>query len=247
MVQRVRYSVYGNNHHRKKKRNNIGGNIKTCFVDSNIIAYWMMAKDINVNVFNKLRIPRDFVNVYSDRYNSSISFIDKIVDGSFENKFDFITYDFNIFEIAKAIKDEIKTLYLFKKGEPISKWSKSNSEKFDEEIISIIYSYYSNLQDILFGEEKIKLETIPFAVGGKTYASYYDFYNYILFRIPELSTQDALIISGCYVDNIDYLISEDSRLQKAWKEFIKDDKEIKTKTKLEIKKPGDTTFYTSKK
>lgn len=164
-----------------------------------------------------------------------------------KDKFDFITYDFNIFEIAKAIKDEIKTLYRFKTGVPISRWSNTrNHQKFGDEIISAIYTGYSTSQDTLFCKNKINFENIPFSKDEQTYVKYYEFYNYILFRIPDLSTQDALIISGCYVDNIDYLVSEDKRLIDAWKLFVKEDDKIKGKDVLEIKSPGDPLFTARK-
>jgi hypothetical protein len=47
------------------------------------------------------------MDIYSSRYRNSILFVNNILDNKFEKKFEFITYEFNIFEISKAIKDEI--------------------------------------------------------------------------------------------------------------------------------------------
>ncbi len=231
----------------KTKEVNIGGCIKSCLIDSNVIAYWVISKNINEKIFDKLDLPDGFKNGYNDRYNNSLSFIDAVIDETFKDKFDFITYDFNIFEVAKAIKDEIRTLYLFKKGVPISRWTTTrNNERFEEEIISEIYAGYSTAQDTLFIKNKINLQNIPFSINSKTYANFYEFYSYILFRIPDLSTQDALIISGCYIDKIDYLISEDRRLRDIWKAFVKENKIIKDGVDLEIKSPGDPMFKVAK-
>ncbi len=207
----------------------------------------MISTNIHETVFDKLALPKNFKDIYDNRYGLSISFIENIIKGAFKNKFDFITFEFNIFEVAKAIKDEIKTLYLFNKGVPISRWSNTyNHDKFDEEIISAIYTGYSKSQDTLFVENRINLQTMPFSLNSKTYAEYYEFYNYILFRIPDLSTQDALIISGGYVDHIDYFITEDKRLTEVWKSFTKEDKNIKGNPLIEIKNPGDSMFKAPK-
>ena len=163
---------------------------------------------------SEINLPKEIINSYNDRYSGSIKFVDKVLQSA-DNKHEFYVYDFNLFEIIKALKDEIRSMYLFKSGVPLSKWgSKGEHPKVEvnDEFIDLIIQSFNHAQDALF-DIKITLLELPISRTGIDWENYYELYSLLMLQIPRLNTQDTMIVSACLVDDIEFLITKDSELK----------------------------------
>ncbi len=176
------------------------------------MAYWCISKYILRDIVKELGLTKEFVKTYAERYSSSINLLDSIIKSSFNDK-EFYVFDFSFYETLKAIKDEIKTLYLFKNGVPISKWSREQTVEISNEIRELVYDKYNRAMDRLFKNDNVKLLRHPME-EERDWDVFFDVYSFLLLGVPNLSTQDAIIISGAIVSDINYIVSSDTALKK---------------------------------
>ena len=84
--------------------------MRAYLIDSNIIAHWVLAKRILKIALEALNLPNNMILAYEKRYSNSVELIDKILLTKVNREVDFLTFDFNLFEVVKALKDEIRTM-----------------------------------------------------------------------------------------------------------------------------------------
>lgn len=208
-------------------------------IDSNIIAQWVLPKYIFSTVSKLFGLPDEIISPYQNRYSNSIQFIDRVLERSSDDEKFFYTFDFNLLETVKALKDEIRTLQLFNNGVPISKWASRQEHQdvtFDERVKDAIYESYNKAQDALFGDDKIMILSHPLSEKGDDWEDYYSLFSRLMLDMPGLLTQDGMIISACIFYDIEYLITRDSDLKGLKKSLEKTLNE--SKLELKIIDPG---------
>lgn len=215
-------------------------------IDSNIIAQWVLSNHTLDIVSKSLDIPEEMAVAYKKRYMNSIEFIDKILQSEPSKEREFLTYDFNLFEVVKALKDEIRTMHLFKNGVPLAKWnSRGEHAKIEvsDKMIDSVFESYNRAQDKLFAEENIGIISHPLTETEKDWEDYYSLYSLLMLRIPHLLTQDAMIVSACLYNEIDYLVTKDEDLKKMQEQI--ENALNGSDLKLQIIDPGNTTIWSN--
>lgn len=218
--------------------------VKTSFLlDSNVIAYWIIHSEILNLATKELGLPEELVTAYRVRYSTSINLVNSIIKTNHNPTFKFYTYEFNFFETNSAIKSEIRSMYLFTKGVPFSKWSDPRefpkievSEKFIEEINKRYYKAYRQLTT----KKRVNLLVIPFSSDGERFDLQMSIFQDLMYRLPNLRTQDGILVSACLVNRIQYFVTRDKSL----KDLNNDLTELLTGTryKLRIIDPGDSVL-----
>jgi phosphopantetheine adenylyltransferase len=176
-------------------------------LDSNVIAYWIIGKKILPYLVNEyLKMPDYLIKTYERRYINSIKLVDWYLSGKIK-EIKFCTYELNMWEIINSVKDEIKTLFLFVKGHPLSRWKfMTRSIKVPEDVIESVYNLtMRSFDDLFYGENKIELFELP--------EVNIELFSYLLLHIPELQTHDGLILTACLIDEIKFLITNDSNFR----------------------------------
>ena len=186
-------------------------------IDSNIIAQWVLSNNTLDIVSKELDFPDEMLKAYRNRYSNSIELVNKILKTKLSKEREFLTYNFNLFEVVKALKDEIRTMYLFKTGVPLAKWNSRGEHakiEVNDKMIEDVYNSYNRAQDTLFAEENIRIISHPLTKTDDDWKDYYSLYSLLMLRIPHLLTQDAMIISACLYNEIDCLVTKDEDLKK---------------------------------
>jgi hypothetical protein len=218
--------------------------MRAYLIDSNIIAHWVLAKRILKIALEALNLPNNMILAYEKRYSNSVELIDKILHTKVNGEIEFLTFDFNLFEVVKALKDEIRTMYLFNSGVPLSKWnSRGEHAKIEvsDELIDTVFNSYNEAQDELFEENRISIISHPFSETGDDWETYFSLYSSVMLNIPSISTQDALIISACLYKDIGYLITKDKDLKRLQAQIS----QIPSKKPFGVKiiDPGDHSIW----
>ena len=99
----------------------------------------------------------EFRDVYASHYAESISFIDAIVNDEIsDSSHEFYVSSLAINELFYAMKDELRSIILFNKGMPISRWrdARANPE-IPEKCFRAVYNKTFQSFDTLFEEGRI--------------------------------------------------------------------------------------------
>ena len=108
-------------------------------------------------LIKKYAIPKDFRDIYLNRHKHSIDFIERIIDlksRGFPDEFYFSYLAMN--EVYSAVRDEIRSILLFKNGTPLSRWNEEkNSIDLPADSMETVYVDIENKFDILFGNNTI--------------------------------------------------------------------------------------------
>lgn len=180
-------------------------------LDTNILSYWIVEK----------RILHDkFKEIYSKRYKDSLDLINKLINRKKEKVF---VIEFSINEAISTIRDEIRAILMFSKGIPLSRWPEEKwNTRIDEELGQEIYETFLNEIDNIFENSETNfslLNTIEIS-DEKTYL---EVYSSLIFLIPRIKTQDAVLLTTTIFNKADYFVTRDKRLIKDCKESnIKD-------------------------
>ena len=82
--------------------------------------------------------------------SKSVELIDTILHSKVNRESKFLTFDFDLFEVVKALKDEIMAMYLFNSGVPISRWNSRGEHaeiEVSDELIDTLFNSYNEAQD----------------------------------------------------------------------------------------------------
>jgi hypothetical protein len=154
--------------------------------------------------------------VYANRYASPISFVDEIISKKSDGLDDeFFISHLAMNELFSAIRDELRSIILFKNGIPISRWRDARLDPdIPEKCAHAIYTKILETFDPLFGDGALYL----IKEGSTDDAeNYWSVYFSMLFLIKEVKTQDTMLLTTAILYEADYFVTRDERLIKAAK------------------------------
>lgn len=204
-------------------------NIQKWFIDTNVIVHWLMTQRIMEFAIQNFHLSQEFFDTYKNRYKDSFDFIEKVL-GLSKHDHGFFVTELSLNEVFSGIRDEIRSIMMFVKGIPISRWAYTRETKevsFPEELSIKLYELTSEGFDILF-EDKIII--VPITTPSDT-KEYFDFYSSLVFLYPMLGTQDAMLVTTALFHQSNYFITMDRDLIDLGRKL----KEIST---LEVLRPG---------
>lgn len=194
---------------------------KVWFIDTNITAHWVLGKGGVLNFLVKeFNLTEEFYELYSKRYEESINLIEEIIKlGKHKKNNEYYISYLSINELFSALRDELRSILLFKNGVPISKWrdSRNNPDIKPSEYKSI-YEITLKSFDILFENKAIEL---MHEESLEDDPNYLDIYSSILFLVKEAKTQDSTLLTTAILNKADYFITKDDTLIKSAKNLIK--------------------------
>lgn len=198
-------------------------------IDTNVVVHWLMAERLMNFAIDKFHLDNEFGEVYSKRYKDSVDFINKVLELPMNNHRFFIT-ELSMNELFSGVRDEIRTIMLFIKGVPISRWMykrETKETKFPELLSREIYELIMQGFDNLFGSKKIEIidTTIPSDV-----LEYFEVYSSLVFLNPDLRTQDSILIVTAIFEKTNHFVTTDNAL-------IRLGKILKENFNLEVVKP----------
>lgn len=173
----------------------------------------------------RFKLPDEFSDVYRRRYEDSISFIDKIIEQKKKGLKDefFISYLAGN-ELFSAIRDEVRSIILFNKGIPVSRWRDSrNNPDISNDDSKEIHKKTLKSFDILFEKKAISFikEQSP-----DDDQNYWNIYPSLLFLIKEIKTQDGTLLTTAILNRADYFVTKDEPLMKAAKKMMYDNYQL---------------------
>jgi hypothetical protein len=198
------------------------GQNKVWFIDANILVHWVLGKgDVLSFLIDKFHLTHEFFDVYSKRYEDSISFIEELIkSGSQKESDEFYISHLAINELFSGLKDELRSILLFKNGVPISRWRDSrNNPDITSADYESIYKITLKSFDILFGKKAIEYIDEQ---SQEDNPNYFDIYSSILFLVKEAKTQDSTLLTTAILNEADYFVTKDDVLIKSAKHLIKD-------------------------
>ncbi len=180
-------------------------------IDTNIAVHWLIANQILEFLIKYFHLSQEFANVYKTRYMESCDFINKVLELPQEAD-EFLIAELSINELFSGLRDEIRTVILFKEGVPISRWaSKRETEgvQLDEELSRNTHELVLKGFDTLFGAQKIRIveTTTP-----SDAPDYLDVYSSLIFLYPMLRTQDAMLITTAIFERATRFVTTDRDL-----------------------------------
>ncbi len=186
-------------------------------IDTNVLVHWLMANKVMEFASQEFHLGQEFFDVYKNRYKDSWEFIDKVLESP-KNNHQFFATELSLNEVFSGIRDEIRSITMFKKGIPISRWAYKRGTKevsIPNELSMKLYEVTSEGFDALF--EK-RIEIIPVTTPSDT-ADYFDFYSSLIFLYPMLQTQDAILITTAFFQKFNYFVTTDEDLIDLGKEL----------------------------
>ena len=180
-------------------------------IDSNIFVHWLMSNYVLEYVVQTKKLSSEFREVYSERYKESVMFIDFILSTRFL-RLNFMVIELSLSEIISGIREEARTVILFNTGVPLSRWlsrRETKDAKIPEELGKEIYERTLKGFDQLFQQGGI--EIIP-TVAPSESEDYFDVYSSLIFYNPELTTQDAILLTTSIFEKANYFVTLDGVL-----------------------------------
>lgn len=189
--------------------------LKSLVIDTNITVHWLMSEKIIDYLIKEFNLTKEFANVYRRRYEPSVIFVNEVLNSK-EKRYNFYITELSTNEIFSGIRDEVRSVLLFVKGIPISRWMYkrvTKDVKFKEELSRAIYELAMEGLDVLIEN---KIEIIP-TISPSDAPDYYEVYSSLIFLNPELNTQDAILLTTSIFQEINYFVTLDSDLIKLGK------------------------------
>lgn len=111
-------------------------------IDTNTLVPWLITDSGVLDLLiKKYGIPKDFRDIYLNRHKNSIDFIERIIDlksRGFPDEFYFSYLAMN--EVFSAVRDEIRSILLFKNDTPLSRWiEEKNSIDLPADSMETVY------------------------------------------------------------------------------------------------------------
>lgn len=202
-------------------------------IDTNTLVPWLM-RDSGVLdlLIKKYAIPKDFRDIYINRHKHSIDFIERIIDlksRGFSDEFYFSYLAMN--EVYSAVRDEIRSILLFKNGTPLSRWNEEkNSIDLPADSMETVYVDIENKFDVLFGNNTIlPLSDEPEEKGD----NFSEIVASLIFTFKRVKTQDAILLTTAISVRANYFVTFDKRL------ISEVSKDLDRKYQLRLMSPGE--------
>jgi len=212
----------------------VGSNNRVWSIDTNTLVPYLIQKgDILPLLGEHYNISEEFHNVYFQRYNSSINFVEGVINnkkqpfrGPSRDEF-FISY-LALNEAFSAIREEIRCVIQFSEGFPISKWNlRRNTVPIPEPIGKEVYERVMGVFEVLLYSKIIE----PLSDEPEQNGDYFsDILSSILFNIPKTETQDVILLTTAILNNADYFVTRDERLIKAARDVLLQEYDLKLLT-----------------
>ncbi len=186
-------------------------------IDTNVIVHWLMTNKVMEFVTQEFHLAQEFGDVYRNRYKESCDFIDRALELS-DNNQQLLVTELSLSEVFSGIRDEVRSIIMFTKGIPISRWSYKRETKevsFPQELSRKLYELASKGFDTLFER---KIEIISTTTPSDT-ADYFDIYSSLVFLYPTLRTQDAILVITAILQKAAYFVTMDGDLLNLGKEL----------------------------
>ena len=190
--------------------------IKKWIIDTNILVHWLIAQEILKHCIDEFHLPKEFLTVYQDRFEKSITFLNNALETPKEKHLFFIV-ELSLSELFSGVRDEVRSILYFTHGIPISRWAskrETQEVRFPENLSEQLYNLTSKALDMLFGEQKIGI--IPASSGEDNYL---DVYSSLIFLHPDLKTQDAILLTTGIFEECNYFVTADKALIKLNREI----------------------------
>ncbi len=199
----------------------IPGNV--WFIDTNVLAHWVLGEGgVLEFLCEQMELPCDFRNIYLGRYRTSLEFVDEIVrqrKNGLSDEFYVSVLATN--ELFSAIRDEVRSILLFKGGIPISRWRDSrNNPQIPVECCERIYGLTLASFDTLFENHGVTI--IPEASPWED-DNYWSICSSILFLIRESKTQDAMLLTTAILNRADNFVTLDTPLIRSARRVLQDE------------------------
>lgn len=208
---------------------------KVCFIDTNVIANWIMAEGGVLKLLvQRYNLNKEFEDIYIDRYSDSLDFVKKILEDDESGKKEFLITNLCLKELFSAIRDELRSIVLFKKGIPISRWrDPRGNPDFKKDDYHDLYEKVLESFDILFQGGRIQPTS---DVQPHEEKEYWNVYSSLLFLVKESQTQDAIILTTSIFNKADFFITKDEKLIRSTKKLLKEEYQMDITTPLNAKK-----------
>lgn len=196
-------------------------------IDTNVVVQWLMVKKIIQFAILKFHLGNKLFGAYEARYEPSFDFVNKALEST-EDKHKFVITELSLNEVFSGLRDEVRSFMLFTKGVPISRWTykrETKEARINEELLKEIYELTMQGFDILVEN----IEIIP-TINPSDMADYFEVYASLIFLNPELTTQDAMLITTAIFEHVNYFVTRD-------KDLIRLDSRLMENYGLEVVKP----------
>ncbi len=192
------------------------------FIDTNVVAHWILGKGGVLDwMVDRFSLSDEMRDVYGNRYSDSIEVVDKILSQDYEAKHEFFLSSLVTNELFSALRDEVRSILLFSKGVPISRWR--DARVVPEIPFTDYQSVYENALrafDELFLGKRIQLIDEQ---SASSYDGYWSIYSSLLFRIRGSRTQDMTLVTTAIINKADYFMTADEPLIKSARKLLKDE------------------------
>ncbi len=202
-------------------------------IDTNTLVPWLITDSGVLDLLiKKYGIPSDFRDIYLNRHKPSIEFIQRIIDlksKGFSDEFYFSYLAMN--EVYSAVRDEIRSILLFKNGTPLSRWNEEkNSIDLPGDSMETVYEDIENEFDVLFGNNTIiPLSDEPEEEGD----NFTEIVASLIFTFKRVKTQDAILLTTAISVRANYFVTFDKRL------IAEVAKELENKYRLDLISPHE--------
>jgi len=170
-----------------------------------------MANKVIDYVVEIQKLSREFRTVYRRRYEKSVRFIDYVLSNPVDNT-EVLVVELSLAEIFSGIREEARTVIMLNKGIPVSRWTSRRETREAKLPINIgkrIYKLALEGFDNLF--ETGRLQIIPTATPSDI-LDFFEVYSSLLFYNPELTTQDAILLTTAISEEANYFVTLDGYL-----------------------------------
>jgi hypothetical protein len=168
---------------------------------------------------NGYHLTTEFRDVYTNHYVDSISFINEIVKEEIPHSdHEFYVSSLAINELFYAVKDELRSIILFNKGMPISRWRDARvNPDIPGKCFRAVYNQTLRSFDTLLGDGSIIY--LP-EESSESVPEYWSIYAPLLFLTKDAKTQDATLLTTAIINRADYFVTKDEPLIKAAKKNL---------------------------
>ncbi|WP_157677703.1 PIN domain-containing protein [Methanoregula boonei] len=113
-------------------------------------------------------------------------------------------------EVYSAVRDEIRSILLFRNGTPLSRWNEEkNAIDLPEDSMESVYEDIENRFDVLFGNGSIfPLSDEPEEDGD----NFSEIVASLIFKFKRVKTQDAILLATAISIKANYFVTFDQRL-----------------------------------